>query len=177
SQSQGSTANLTLTKTQNGGVVATWIGGNGNNSEVYTSSLSSSIYGGYQWSSPTQLTDDELEDKNLEVLALSNNNLLVTTRKNNQAVSQVVDISQLPVTATSPNQLTFKPKGKEFTYSITSGALDGASGIITLPSDVSISVGLGTGNLPQISSSIEIYLHGFSINIGSVIDSSTGGIV
>ncbi|MFM6403399.1 MAG: hypothetical protein ACKPGT_01610, partial [Microcystis sp.] len=173
SQSQGSTANLTLTKTQNGGVVATWIGGNGNNSEVYTSSLSSSIYGGYQWSSPTQLTDDELEDKNLEVLALSNNNLLVTTRKNNQAVSQLVDISQLPVTATSPNQLTFKPKGTEFTYSIVPGALDGASGIITLPSDVSISVGLGTGNLPQISSSIEKALHGFSLNIGAEIDSST----
>jgi hypothetical protein len=173
SQSQGSTANLTLTKTQNGGVVASWIGGSGNNAEVYTSSLSSSIYGGYQWSSPTQLTDDELEDTNLNVVALSNNNLLVTTRKNNQAVSQLVDISQLPVTATSPNQLTFKPKGTEFTYSIVPGALDGASGIITLPSDVSISVGLGTGNLPQISSSIEKALHGFSLNIGAEIDSST----
>ncbi|MFM7717273.1 MAG: hypothetical protein ACKO7A_32585, partial [Microcystis sp.] len=39
--------------------------------------------------------------------------------------------------------------------------------------DVSISVGLGTGNLPQISSSIEKALHGFSLNIGAEIDSST----
>jgi hypothetical protein len=167
SQSQGSTANLTLTKTQNGGVVATWIGGNGNNSEVYTSSLSSSIYGGYQWSSPTQLTDDELEDTNLNVVALSNNNLLVTTRKNNQAVSQLVDISQLPVTATSPNQLTFKPKGTEFTYSIVPGALDGASGIITLPSNTSLS--LETGNFAKILKK----LHGFSLNIGVEIDTAT----
>ncbi|MCA2603281.1 MAG: FG-GAP repeat protein, partial [Microcystis sp. M29BS1] len=173
SQSQGSAANLTLTKTQNGGVVASWIGGSGNNAEVYTSSLSSSIYGGYQWSSPTQLTDDELEDTNLNVVALSNNNLLVTTRKNNQAVSQVVDISQLPVTATDSNQLTFKPKGKEFAYSIVPGALDGASGIITLPPYVSISVGLGTGNLPHLSPSIEKALHGFSLNIGAEIDATT----
>ncbi|MFM8299063.1 MAG: integrin alpha, partial [Microcystis aeruginosa] len=176
-ENQGSSSSLTLTLTQTSekGIIATatWIGGNGNNSEVYTSSLSQSIYGGYQWGVPTQLTDDELEDTNLNVVALSNNNLLVTTRKNNQAVSQLVDISQLPVTATSPNQLTFKPKGTEFTYSIVPGALDGASGIITLPSDVSISVGLGTGNLPQISSSIEKALHGFSLNIGAEIDSST----
>ncbi|MFM7712813.1 MAG: hypothetical protein ACKO7A_08805, partial [Microcystis sp.] len=159
-ENQGSSSSLTLTLTQTSekGIIATatWIGGNGNNSEVYTSSLSQSIYGGYQWSSPTQLTDDELEDKNLEVLALSNNNLLVTTRKNNQAVSQLVDISQLPVTATSPNQLTFKPKGTEFTYSIVPGALDGASGIITLPSNTSLS--LETGNFAKILKK----LHGFS---------------
>ncbi|MBE8993954.1 FG-GAP-like repeat-containing protein [Microcystis aeruginosa] len=175
SQSQGSTANLTLTKTQNGGVVASWIGGSGNNAEVYTSSLSSSIYGGYQWSSPTQLTDDELEDTNLNVVALSNNNLLVTTRKNNQAVSQLVDISQLPVTATDSNQLTFKPKGTEFTYSIVPGVLDRASGIITLPNYVAITVGVGTGNLPKAFESIKKkfgkYFKGF--NISADIDATT----
>ncbi|MBE5231641.1 MAG: FG-GAP repeat protein [Microcystis aeruginosa PMC 728.11] len=167
SQSQGSTANLTLTKTQNGGVVASWIGGSGNNAEVYTSSLSPSIYGGYQWSSPTQLTDDELEDDNLEVVALGDNNILVTTRKNNQTVSQLVNISQLPVTVTDSNQLTFKPKGTEFTYSIVPGALDGASGIITLPTNTSLS--LETGNFAKILKK----LHGFSLNIGVEIDTAT----
>ena len=76
-ESQGSSSSLALTQTSNGGITASWIGGNGNNSEVYTSSLSSSIYGGYQWSSPTQLTNDELEDKNLQVVALPNNKILV----------------------------------------------------------------------------------------------------
>lgn len=166
-ENQGSTANLTLTKTQNGGVVASWIGGSGNNAEVYTSSLSPSIYGGYQWSSPTQLTDDELEDDNLEVVALGDNNILVTTRKNNQTVSQLVNISQLPVTVTDSNQLTFKPKGTEFTYSIVPGALDGASGIITLPTNTSLS--LETGNFAKILKK----LHGFSLNIGVEIDTAT----
>ncbi|OPF16167.1 hypothetical protein B1L04_24130 [Microcystis aeruginosa KW] len=167
SQSQGSAANLTLTKTQNGGVVASWIGGSGNNAEVYTSSLSPSIYGGYQWSSPTQLTNDEIADTNLQVVALKNNNILVTTQKNKQTVSQIVDVSQLPVTGTSANQLTFKPKGTEFTYSIVPGALDGASGIITLPSDTSLS--LETGNFAKILKK----LHGFSLNIGVEIDTAT----
>jgi hypothetical protein len=167
SQSQGSADNLTLTKTQNGGVVASWIGGSGNNAEVYTSSLSPSIYGGYQWSSPTQLTNDEIADTNLQVVALKNNNILVTTQKNKQTVSQIVDVSQLPVTGTSANQLTFKPKGTEFTYSIVPGALDGASGIITLPSDTSLS--LETGNFAKILKK----LHGFSLNIGVEIDTAT----
>lgn len=171
-ENQGSSSNIALTQTSNGGIFATWIGGNGNNSEVYTSSLSSSIYGGYQWSSPTQLTDDELEDKNLQVVALTNNKILVTTQKNNQTVSQVVDVSQLPVT-TNQNQLAFKPKGTGFTYSIVLGALDGASGIITLPPDFSINVGLGTGNLPNVSSSIEKALRGFSVNIGAEINATT----
>ncbi|MFM2025646.1 MAG: hypothetical protein RLZZ339_359, partial [Cyanobacteriota bacterium] len=167
SQSQGSAANLTLTKTQNGGVVASWIGGSGNNAEVYTSSLSPSIYGGYQWSSPAQLTNDEIADTNLQVVALNNNNILVTTQKNNQTVSQVVDVSQLPVTGTSANQLTFKPKGTEFTYSIVPGALDGASGIITLPSDTSLS--FETGNFAKLLKK----LHGLSLNISAEIDTTT----
>ena len=166
-QSQGSAANLTLTQTTNGGVVASWIAGNGNNAEVYTSSLSPSIYGGYQWSSPAQLTNDEIADTNLQVVALNNNNILVTTQKNNQTVSQVVDVSQLPVTGTSANQLTFKPKGTEFTYSIVPGALDGASGIITLPSDTSLS--FETGNFAKLLKK----LHGLSLNISAEIDTTT----
>ncbi len=96
-----------------------------------------------------------------------NNNILVTTQKNKQTVSQIVDVSQLPVTGTSANQLTFKPKGTEFTYSIVPGALDGASGIITLPSDTSLS--LETGNFAKILKK----LHGFSLNIGVEIDTAT----
>ncbi|MDT3674005.1 FG-GAP-like repeat-containing protein [Microcystis wesenbergii] len=172
-ESQGSAANLTLTQTTNGGVVASWIAGNGNNAEVYTSSLSPSIYGGYQWSSPAQLTNDDIADTNLQVVALNNNNILVTTQKNNQTVSQVVDVSQLPVTDTSANQLTFKPKGTEFTYSIVPGALDGASGIITLPPFVSLNFGLGkTPNSSRLWPSLENSL--FSFNVGGEIDAIIG---
>nr|NCS21999.1 hypothetical protein [Microcystis aeruginosa G11-06] len=168
-ENQGSSSNLALTQTSNGVIFASWIAGNGNNAEVYTSSLSSSIYGGYQWSSPTNLTDDELEDKNLQVVALPNNKILVTTQKNNQTVSKVVDVSQLPVT-TNQNQLTFKPKGTEFTYQINSGALDGASGVWTLPGYVS--QGISTGNLFKLSSGLAKKLDGFSVNVGGEIDAS-----
>ena len=162
---------MALTQTSNGGIFASWIAGNGNNAEVYTSSLSSSIYGGYQWSSPTNLTDDELEDKNLQVVALPNNKILVTTQKNNQTVSQVVDVSQLPVT-TNQNQLAFKPKGTGFTYQINSGALSGSTLIKILPPNTSLSVGVGTANLGNVFSSVEKALHGFSLNIGAEIDTS-----
>jgi hypothetical protein len=168
-ENQGSSSNLALTQTSNGGIFASWIAGNGNNAEVYTSSLSSSIYGGYQWSSPTNLTDDELEDKNLQVVALPNNKILVTTQKNNQTVSQVVDVSQVPVT-TNQNQLAFKPKGTGFTYQINSGALDGASGVWTLPGYVS--QGISTGNLFKLSSGLAKKLDGFSVNVGGEIDAS-----
>ncbi len=170
-ENQGSSSNLALTQTSNGGIFASWIAGNGNNAEVYTSSLSSSIYGGYQWSSPTNLTDDELEDKNLQVVALPNNKILVTTQKNNQTVSQVVDVSQLPVT-TNQNQLAFKPKGTGFTYQINSGALSGSTLIKILPPNTSLSVGVGTANLGNVFSSVEKALHGFSLNIGAEIDTS-----
>jgi hypothetical protein len=100
---QGSSTDLNLIN-NGGNIQAYWLSSDGNDTEVYSSSLSSSPYGGYQWSNPQNLTNDNLADSNLEVTALENNQVLITTQKQGITSHQIVDTSQLtsiPVNNTS----------------------------------------------------------------------------
>ncbi|MFN5513478.1 MAG: FG-GAP-like repeat-containing protein [Cyanobacteriota bacterium] len=162
--SQGSASDLTLTVTANGSIAATWISGTGSNAEVYTSVLSPSIYGGYQWSNPTVLTDDSEEDSNLRITALEGDTLLVTTQKKGKAVGRLVDISQLPLTANVPRQPIFRPKGQGFTYWLNARDEVTSGEDIFLPPDFSFGASVGTGTLTALES-IKKALKGFSFNI------------
>jgi hypothetical protein len=162
---QGSSTNLTLTSTDSGAIAASWISGSNENAEVYTAQLSASPYGGYQWSAPLNITNDDAADSNLEVVALNNNRLLVTTQKKGKSNHRIVDLNQLALTPQTPTKSTFQPKGQGFTYQISAEDLASSSGIITLPSNFSLELGLGTGNLSQLSESVEKALNGWSLNI------------
>lgn len=162
---QGSSTNLTLTATDSGAIAASWISGSNENAEVYTAQLSASPYGGYQWSVPVNITNDDVADSNLDVVALNNNRLLVTTQKKGKSNHRIVDLSQLALTAQTPTKSTFQPKGQGFTYKISAQDLASSSAIIRLPSNFSLELGLGTGNLSQRSQSVEKALHGWSVNI------------
>ena len=162
---QGSSTNLTLTATDSGAIAASWISGSNENAEVYTAQLSASPYGGYQWSVPLNITNDDAADSNLAVVALNNNRLLVTTQKKGKSNHRIVDLNQLALTPQTPTKITFQPKGQGFTYQISAEDLASSSGIITLPSNFSLELGLGTGNLSQLSESVEKALNGWSLNI------------
>jgi len=140
---QGSSTNLNLIN-NNGTIQAYWINNDGNDTEVYSSSLSSSPYGGYQWSNPQNLTNDDLADSNLKVTILDNNRVLITTQKQGVTRHQIIDTNQLTSTPVNNTDLHFKPKGQEFVYDLdtapdNSGLLGGAQGL-PLPKDFSISV-------------------------------------
>ena len=140
---QGSSTNLNLIN-NNGTIQAYWINNDGNDAEVYSSSLSSSPYGGYQWSNPQNLTNDDLADSNLKVTILDNNRVLITTQKQGVTRHQIIDTNQLTSTPVNNTDLPFKPKGQEFVYDLdtapdNSGLLGGAQGL-PLPKDFSISV-------------------------------------
>ena len=162
---QGSSTNLTLTSTDSGAIAASWISGSNENAEVYTAQFSASPYGGYQWSVHLNITNDDAADSNLEVVALNNNRLLVTTQKKGKSNHRIVDLNQLALTPQTPTKSTFQPKGQGFTYQISAEDLASSSGIITLPSNFSLELGLGTGNLSQLSESVEKALNGWSLNI------------
>jgi hypothetical protein len=140
---QGSSTDLNLIN-NGGNIQAYWLSSDGNDTEVYSSSLSSSPYGGYQWSNPQNLTNDNLADSNLEVTALENNQVLITTQKQGITSHQIVDTSQLTSIPVNNTSLPFRPQGQGFVYDLdtapdNSGLLEGVQGL-PLPKDFSISV-------------------------------------
>ena len=139
---QGSSTDLSLINSS-GTIQAYWINNDGNDTEVYSSNLSTSPYGGYQWSNPQNLTNDDLADNNPEVTTLDNNQVLITTQKQGVTSHQVVNTRQLASTSVSKTALPFKPKGQGFVYDLdtapdNSSLLGGAQGLPLLK-DFSIS--------------------------------------
>ena len=139
---QGSSTDLSLINSS-GTIQAYWINNDGNDTEVYSSNLSTSPYGGYQWSNPQNLTNDDLADNNLEVTTLDNNQVLITTQKQGVTSHQVIYTNQLTSTSFNNTALPFRPKGQGFVYDLdtapdNSSLLGGAQGL-PLPKDFSIS--------------------------------------
>ena len=114
---QGSSTDLNLINSS-GTIQAYWINNDGNDTEVYSSSLSSSPYGGYQWSNPQNLTNDDLTDSNLKVTILDNNRVLITTQKQGVTRHQIIDTNQSTSTPVNNTDLPFKPKGQGFVYDL-----------------------------------------------------------
>jgi hypothetical protein len=140
---QGSSTDLNLINSS-GTIQAYWINNDGNDTEVYSSNLSPSLYGGYQWSNPQNLTNDDLADSNLKVTILDNNRVLITTQKQGVTRHQIIDTNQSTSIPINNTNLPFRPKGQGFVYDLdtapdNSSLLGGAQGL-PLPKDFSISI-------------------------------------
>mgnify|MGYP003338146837 CR=1 FL=1 len=108
---QGSAVGLALSSAPGGGFAvaqATWI--DSEDGQIYGASLSHSPYGGYQWSSPTQLSFDSSRHTNLEVRDLGNGEaLLLTTHNGSRKIRRLN--SAAPASQPALPQAPFRVKG------------------------------------------------------------------
>ena len=134
--SQGSAVGLALSSAPSSGSAvaqATWI--DSEDGQLYGATLSHSPYGGYQWSTPNQLSFDSGRHTDLEVRDLGNGEaLLITThngtRKNRRLNGAV--LAKQP----APTQAPFRVKGTGYTIDanpLQNGALSSALPNIPIP--------------------------------------------
>jgi probable HAF family extracellular repeat protein len=138
----GSGSSLTLTQGTNSNSVAQayWLDTSGN---INTAQLSSSIYGGYQWSQPVSLTTDSTPNSNLSVTSLGGDRVQLTTQQNGKTKSQTVDIGKL-LFAAPVVQTSSKPQGQGYVYQVPASTLNSSS-VIDLPPNFSLSLSTGSG--------------------------------
>ncbi|WP_330202477.1 Calx-beta domain-containing protein [Cyanobacterium sp. DS4] len=75
--------NLKLAKSGSG-MQATWVSGQGNEKEAYYSIGTVDAFGRWNWSTPNQLSNDEVADQGLATIALDDENVLVVTQKSDK---------------------------------------------------------------------------------------------
>ncbi|MCE5334113.1 MAG: tandem-95 repeat protein [Desulfobacteraceae bacterium] len=74
------------------GLLAVWEQGTGNAAEIYFAVGRATAEGGYEWSAPVQLTNDNVRDSNPEVVVADSGQILITYLKANDEIQDDTDV-------------------------------------------------------------------------------------
>jgi subtilase family serine protease len=85
-------ANAKLLDGVNPGLLAAWQQGSGNDAEIWFAVGRAKVGGGFEWSAPVQLTDDDTADVSPEIIIGDTGVAMITHLKRNDAVQDDADI-------------------------------------------------------------------------------------
>lgn len=85
-------ANAKLLDGVNAGLLAAWQQGSGNDAEIWFAVGRAKVGGGFEWSAPVQLTDDDTADVSPEIIIGDTGVAMITHLKRNDAVQDDADI-------------------------------------------------------------------------------------
>ncbi len=109
------------------GLVATWLVGNGNETEVHYAIGRPNGSGGYEWTDPIALTSDSTEDGAPSVTVLSDGRILVVYSKNDDSIQDDRDLyydAFLAAPANFPNDIVVISGGATLDPEATSASIN-----------------------------------------------------